>query len=122
MENLALPPGGLGPMGRRLTRSEKDGSVSGFATRSISAREDWSIEKKCGFKFFSETILSNVSIDYVYNEVLLSLHQSNTPLLHSHYRFQETKSPLGITKAGSFGPDLYYNIVSFDKNKIGHIL
>jgi len=40
MENLALPPG------RRLTRSEKDGSASGFATRSISAMEDWSNEKK----------------------------------------------------------------------------
>jgi hypothetical protein len=109
-------------MGRRLTRSEKDGSASGFATRSISAMEDWSIEKKCGLKVFSETILSNASIDYVYNEVLLSLHQSNTPLLHSQYRFQETKFPLGIIKAGSFGPDLYYNIFSFDKNKIGHIL
>jgi len=109
-------------MGRRLTRSEKDGSASGFAIRSISAMEDWGIEKKCGFKVFSETILSNATIDYVYNEVFLSLHQSNTPLLHSQYRFQETKSPLGIIKAGSSGPNFYYNIFSFDKNKIGHIL
>ncbi len=80
------------------------------------------MRKNAVSSFFSETNLSNVSIDYVYNEVLLSLHQSNTPLLHSQYRFQETKSPLGITKAGSFGPDFYYNISSFDKNKIGHIL
>jgi hypothetical protein len=109
-------------MGRRLTRSEKDGSASGFAIRNISAMEEWSIEKKCGLKVLSETILSNASIDYVYNEVLLSLHQSNTPLLHSHYRFQETKFPLWIIKAVSFGPDLYYNRFSFDKNKIGHIL
>jgi len=109
-------------MGRRLTRSENDGSASGFAIWNISAMKDWSIEKKCGLKVFSETILSNASIDYVYNEVLLSLHQSNTPLLHSQYRFQETKFPLGIIKTWSSGPDLYYNRFSFDNNKIGHIL
>ncbi|MEE9365312.1 MAG: hypothetical protein V3W44_01370, partial [Dehalococcoidales bacterium] len=36
--------------------------------------------------------------------VLPPLQHSITPILHKPFKFQETKSPLGITKAGSFGP------------------
>jgi len=60
-----------------------------LAFRSIGVMENWSIEKRiCGFKVFPEISLSNASIGY--DEVLLFLHQSNTPLLHTLLKFQET--------------------------------
>jgi len=65
--------------------------------------ENWSIGKTIsGFKVFQEPSLSNASIRD--QAVLPSLHHSSTPLLHKPLKFQETKSPLGITKDGSFGP------------------
>jgi hypothetical protein len=74
-----------------------------FAIRSIGVMEYWSIEKIIsGCKVFHKPSLYNVSIrDQI---VLPPLQHSITPILHKPFKFQETKSPLGITKAGSFGP------------------
>jgi len=36
-------------------------------------------------------------------------HHSSTPLLHKLLKFKKTKSPLGITKAGSSGPGCLFN-------------
>jgi len=65
--------------------------------------EYWSIEKIIsGCEVFHKPSLYNASIrDQV---VLLPPQHSITPILHKPFKFQETKSPLGITKAGSFGP------------------
>jgi len=65
--------------------------------------EYWSIEKIIrGCEVFHKPSLYNASIrDQI---VLPPLQHSITPILHKPYKFQETKSPLGITKAGSFGP------------------
>jgi len=65
--------------------------------------EYWSIEKIIsGCEVFHKPSLYNISIrDQI---VLPPLQHSITPILHKPFKFQETKSPLGITKAGSFGP------------------
>jgi len=65
--------------------------------------ENWSIGKTIsGCQVFQEPSLSNASI--CDQAVLPKLHHSSTPLLHKPLKFQETKSPLGMTKAGSSGP------------------
>ncbi len=71
--------------------------------RSIGVMEYWSIEKIIsGCEVFHKPSLYNVSIrDQI---VLPTLQHSITPILHKPFKFKETKSPLGITKAGSFGP------------------
>jgi len=74
-----------------------------FVIRSIGVMECWSIEKiisSC--RVFHEPSLYNASIRG--QVVLPPLQHSITPLLHKPFKFQETKSPLGITKAGSFEP------------------
>ena len=65
--------------------------------------ECWSIEEIIsGCEVFHKPSLYNASIrDQI---VLPPLQHSITPTLHKPFKFQETKSPLGITKAGSFGP------------------
>jgi hypothetical protein len=65
--------------------------------------EYWSIEKIIsGCEVFHKPSLYNISIrDQI---VLPPLQHSITPILHKPFKFKETKSPLGITKAGSFGP------------------
>jgi len=81
--------------------------------------EYWSIEKIIsGWEVFHEPSLYNASIrDQV---VLPQLQHSITPILHKPFKFQETKSPLGITKAGSFGPGflLSSNIIINLKNTL----
>jgi hypothetical protein len=70
---------------------------------SIGVMENWSIGKTIsGCQVFQEPSLSNASI--CDQAVLPKLHHSSTPLLHKPLKFQETKSPLGMTKAGSSGP------------------
>jgi len=73
--------------------------------------ENWSIGKTIsGCQVFQEPSLSNASIrrksggSICYQAVLPKLHHSSTPLLHKILKFQEIKSPLGMTKAGSSGP------------------
>ncbi len=59
---------------------------------------------------FQEPDLSIISIgDQVAISIPLkrefsTFHHSSTPLLLEVFKLQETKSPLGITKAGSSGP------------------
>jgi len=67
--------------------------------------EYWSIEKIIsGFEVFHKPSLYNASIrDQI---VLPPLQHSITPILHKPFKFQETKSPLGIAKAGSLGTGL----------------
>ena len=50
------------------------------------------------FKSLSEDLLLQK------NEIIGFFHYSNTPVLHNPLKLQETKSPLGITKAGSSEP------------------
>ena len=65
--------------------------------------ENWSIEKETnGCKVLLGPSLSDGSIRD--QAVLLVAHHSSTPLLHKPLNFQETISPLGITKPGSSGP------------------
>ncbi len=79
--------------------------------------ENWSIGKRIsGFRVFQEPSLSNASIRD--QAVLRSIHHSSTPLLHKPLKFQETISPLGITKAGSFGPGFLLFLKITDEVKV----
>ena len=65
--------------------------------------EYWGIEKIIsGCEVFHEPSLYNASMRA--EVVLPPLQHSITPILHKPFKFQETKFPLGITKAGSFWP------------------
>jgi hypothetical protein len=50
------------------------------------------------FKSLSEDLLLQK------NGIIGFFHYSNTPVLHNPLKLKESKSPLGITKAGSSGP------------------
>jgi hypothetical protein len=82
--------------------------------------EHWSIEKMIsGCEDFHEPSLYNASIR---DEVVVpALQHSITPILHKPFKLQETKSPLGITKAGSLGlGSLLFNLFfSHDSSTLG---
>ena len=84
-------------------RSETDGSTSDILDQeywSNGELEYW--EKIKSLEGFHEPGWFIAAIRD--HEVLPKLHHSITPLLHKSMNFQETKSPLGIPKAGSSGP------------------
>ena len=73
--------------------------------------ENWSIGKrKSGCEGFQEPSLNNNALT-IERAVLSSFHHSITPLLHKPLKFQQSKSPLGITKAWSYGPGFLLNNV-----------
>jgi len=75
-----------------------------FAFRSIGVMENWSIGKrKSGCEGFQEPSLNNNALT-IKRALLPSLHHSITPSPHKPLKFQESKSPLGITKAWFYGP------------------
>ena len=74
--------------------------------------EDWSIGKrKSGCEGFQKPSLNNNALT-IERAFLPLLHYSITPSPHKPLKFQQSKSPLGITKVWSYGPGFLLCLLS----------